>query len=130
LTLEHQAFGRRPTLGSSKRRLSVEVFVITVPPPIRTIADQWAQDYLALADAQFMCPAAREQFKFWLYGRLTLFRELSRSTEPVFATDAVLAEVADTARSNLDLSAKDGLTAEASQVLDWLSTVERRPVWA
>lgn len=110
----------------------MEVFVIAVPAPIRAIADQWAQDYLALADVTVLSSENQEgvlQFKFWLYRRLTLFRELSRSTEPVLATNLVLADVADTAHNTLDPTTEDGLTEEAAQVLAWLQTLERRPIF-
>lgn len=92
----------------------MEVFVIAVPAPIRAIADQWAQDYLALTDVPVRHSATQDgreralQFKFWRNRRLTLFRELSRSTEPVLATNLVLADVADTAYSTLDPATEDG----------------------
>lgn len=112
----------------------MDVFVIAVPTPIRAIADRWAQDYLALSDVIVPHSATREsresalQFKFWLCRRVTLFRELSRSTEPVLATDLVLADVADTAYNTLDPTTEDGLTEEATQVLVWLETLEKRPI--
>jgi hypothetical protein len=113
----------------------MSLFAIEVPAPIRSIAGQWAADYVALTRAIYHTAGPEgitdqtQEVRCWLWKQLTLFRELARAEIPVLANDQVLSAIEQSARDNVNPSRPDGLTKEAGQVLEWLASVEKRPVW-